>query len=404
VVPDIGGFAEVPGFEGVQVTGEVLGVDVAERVKPGSFGPSRSIERELSCCLHFYLPFTRLFVFVISTTFLTEYSKCVNNFVNYFFAAVEGSHPTHRTREKVRVSASVRDAAFVESDIMGTVYILGAGFSKAVSNEMPTLMDLPQALRSYSARKARGDDTVAELDQLGSIGNVEMILTYLVQAKPWLSESANLRARALFLDVTRLIADLIHDRMCACFQKLNEAPWLNLLMKSWHRNRDTVITFNYDMIVETAAGKVVDPIDLPGIYGVPLTPASLRARGAGTGLIPSKSFTLLKLHGSTGWFYSGSSEFSGETIFAVFPNGPTYWDDSESPEARCSSKAREDEFAAVRDKFPLIVPPVFEKGVISGHETLRHCGKSHMNVCGRRSGSFLLDILYPNPICRSVFY
>ena len=76
--------------------------------------------------------------------------------------------------------------------IMYDVFILGAGFSKAVFEEMPTLAEL-------------SSQVLEKMPQLQPIhrmfpNNVEMWLTYLSQNHPWLRESEALRNKANLLE------------------------------------------------------------------------------------------------------------------------------------------------------------------------------------------------------------
>ena len=67
----------------------------------------------------------------------------------------------------------------------GDVFILGAGFSKAISEQMPLLKELGQQLEVCGTGGFIGSI------QFG--GNVELWLSYLAQRHPWLSEPETLR-------------------------------------------------------------------------------------------------------------------------------------------------------------------------------------------------------------------
>ncbi len=251
---------------------------------------------------------------------------------------------------------------------MQDVYILGAGFSKAICEQMPVLSEFGQHFQQSDPgpiREAFENQSryATELSR-----NVELLLTYLSQQKPWLTEAENLRDRALFLELSRGIAGFLNCRTAESLRQLGDCPrWLNHLVGAWHGNRSTVISFNYDTLVETVAGDFTCQgkkvkIGCGRLYPVPLSPANLRNAGP-FGEPMQHTFTLVKLHGSVNWFYSGRPNFAGETIYyvktmegmhAVF----------EGDSAICY------QMASVVDKVPLIIPPTLEKSMISQHETL----------------------------------
>src|SRR4051794_4170666 len=78
------------------------------------------------------------------------------------------------------------------------VFILGAGFSKAISRDMPLLAELSSAV---AHQMAPNDGHVPFLSE-----NIELALTFLAQPQPWMSEGTRHRNRAAFLDVTETIA------------------------------------------------------------------------------------------------------------------------------------------------------------------------------------------------------
>ena len=87
---------------------------------------------------------------------------------------------------------------------MSDVYLLGAGFSKAISDEMPLLSELSGQI------KTRGLDFQAPLTTLGD--NLEVWLSYLSQPHPWLRESVNLKNQAMALEITEQIKDVLNQK------------------------------------------------------------------------------------------------------------------------------------------------------------------------------------------------
>ena len=136
--------------------------------------------------------------------------------------------------------------------------------------------------------------------------------------------------------------------------------WLNDLIKSWHKNKATVITLNYDTLVENAVDKAQIPSGVPNEWDLttddiyPGYLANLLARTAGMYSRGQKinTFSYLKLHGSLNWYYSGRTEFYGETIFY--------------------SRVLPEPFHDLHhDKEMLIIPPVYEKTGYFNNESIR---------------------------------
>ncbi len=237
---------------------------------------------------------------------------------------------------------------------MGDVYLLGAGFSKAISDEMPLLSELSGQI------KARGLDLPSHLTTLGD--NLEVWLSYLSQPHPWLRESMNLKNQAMALEISELIKEVLDEKERLAIVK--DCPsWLQKLTKAWHETKAGVISLNYDTLVERAAAMISTGgnghLSADQLYPVQLT-ISTRRDAMVFGSSEVDTFTLFKLHGSTNWYYSGAAESTGEVIYY---SGCSPWGADSSREQR--------ERKAVSDKVPLIVPPTTEKVRFFQHESLK---------------------------------
>ncbi len=229
---------------------------------------------------------------------------------------------------------------------------------------MPLLQGLAKrVLAGDGRRRAIAPEVVGMMRD-----NFAHALSYLEQAKPWLTEAENLRHRALFLefsdkiarDLDATVSDVIHE----VGQKV--PAWLEQLIRHWHEQRCTVLTLNYDTLIETIAATLSfngERLTAQQLYPPLLTDAGLRSAGRGTGQ-PSESFRLLKLHGSTNWYYSGRRQAYGEPIFFVPPLPAT----DGGPDARRQHEFR---MKAVADKYPFLIPPVYDKTALLTHETIR---------------------------------
>ena len=247
----------------------------------------------------------------------------------------------------------------------GDVFLLGAGFSRAASELMPLLQDLAQRMRERLGPSSRIPDEVGAIMQ----ENFAHALSYLEQEKPWLTEADNLRHRALFLEFSSAIArDLDETVRSITRGKSSAAPeWFSRLIAYWHREQCTVLTLNYDTLIETVAASISvgeeTRIAARDIYPPLLSDAGLRSGLSSAGK-QLESFRLLKLHGSTNWYYSGRTSAQGEPIYFVPPlpsSGATAAD----------KEAHEHRLRAVADKYPFLIPPIYDKSALFTHETIR---------------------------------
>lgn len=204
--------------------------------------------------------------------------------------------------------------------------VLGAGFSKAVHDEMPTADEL-------------GDMTVARagIDDAPKFvgGRFESWLSRLAEPQPDLSAAENARNAATFARVV----EHIHAVMTDAQDSVEFIPdWLVQLVTALHFRRSTIVTFNYDTLVERTVEsiglwdfEVGGPLSwqltstFPGradgqpnekgkvgwhslIRDTPPLPPPFRSREE---LPPS--FQLLKLHGSLNWYWV-PGDVSGATL------------------------------------------------------------------------------------------
>jgi hypothetical protein len=237
---------------------------------------------------------------------------------------------------------------------MSDIFLLGAGFSKAVSSEMPVLSELSSQIRQD------GIELPSPLSTFDD--NLELWLSYLIQPHPWLRESQNLKNQAAALDIIEAVRDVLTEKEHATIR--NECPpWLQELTEFWHSSQSNVITFNYDTLIERAANLIKDSegynLSAGQFYPVQLT-VSNRRDDLVFGNNAVETFTLFKLHGSINWYYSGDSDSTGEIIYYT-----------NVQEWGAATEKEQEWREAVHDKVPLIVPPTTEKVRFFHHETLK---------------------------------
>jgi hypothetical protein len=192
------------------------------------------------------------------------------------------------------------------------VVVLGAGFSRAISASLPLTDELGQlAVEEAEARAQKPIPHPVFQD-----GNFEAWLSGLAEDQPYLSTAANLENRALFLRVSEGIRSVLTDRELAALS--SEAPaWLFDLLSVLHARRATVLSVNYDNLIECAvdshylydwpATKRVTAADV--LNDLPPSPNSVGQPSA----LAASTFRLLKLHGSLSWYWS-PDDTTGATL------------------------------------------------------------------------------------------
>lgn len=237
------------------------------------------------------------------------------------------------------------------------VFLLGAGFSKAISNSMPLMIEMSQAILSV----VDDDRTKEQLTKiLGSKPDFERALSYLSEAQPWISEAHRLRNRALFYDLADAIYRVITSAQSRAIQDSLECPqWLLHLVLWMQRSGASIITLNYDTLLESAFLELSTP-DHPSLSSWDFRPFTVLPDANYTGNPEDPGIKLLKLHGSVHWSYSGSAHFYGESIRDRWIHR---WS-LDSQDART--------FPLDDGRVPLIIPPTFNKNRYFENEKIKH--------------------------------
>ena len=114
----------------------------------------------------------------------------------------------------------------------GDVFILGAGFSRAVSPRLPLTDELGNACLAID--DLGGDRRVPDGGFTG--GTFETWLSGLAEPQPYLSEQQNLENQALYLRFSDAIATVLGERVCEALR--HPAPrWLQAWLKAAHCRR-----------------------------------------------------------------------------------------------------------------------------------------------------------------------
>ena len=145
-----------------------------------------------------------------------------------------------------------------------TVYVIGAGFSRGVgipaskefvsSKEFKYLKKKLKA-NSYLTKKIQNLQSYVQfrLDNKYCDKNIESVLNHVATAKyldmESMTENFNYSADDIFDDLLWYIARLIKEKTLDINTKILDA--YQTFLNSVYDNRETIITFNYDILLET---------------------------------------------------------------------------------------------------------------------------------------------------------
>jgi hypothetical protein len=173
------------------------------------------------------------------------------------------------------------------------VFIVGAGFSRAICPDaMPTLDELGRRVagqyRERSSFALLPPSAAAALNA-GRMptGTLEGWLSHLATPAPFLDEAERHFNRGIGEELTGLIVEeIVQSEATARTKPMPQ--WLARLIRLWDRTAATIITFNYDTLIERA----VPAAQMPWV-SYPSTSAPIDM---------ISPLQLLKLHGSINWW------------------------------------------------------------------------------------------------------
>jgi hypothetical protein len=212
-------------------------------------------------------------------------------------------------------SGSIRSGARAQA----IVFVLGAGFSRAISHRMPLTDDLGHSV--LDSLRDRLPPRLAIADFPRGL-NFEEWLSQLAADQPFLSDAENAQNRAAFLLFSEGIASILGDRVNDVLME-DYPEWLLQFVSAAHHSRATVVTFNYDPLVECMVATPTGILGNPSRYGevwqgVSWTELSggLPSWAPGDARLGSErveTLRLLKLHGSLNWYWRAGDE-SGVSV------------------------------------------------------------------------------------------
>mgnify|MGYP003575560077 CR=1 FL=1 len=247
-----------------------------------------------------------------------------------------------------------------------TTVLFGAGFSRAVSGLMPMTVELGNELR----REDSNPDERDRIPEISTGADLERWLSRIAEAQPFLDDTLNALGQVDFLVATRTIQQVLVSRQ----QQVTNEPmptWLATLARILHNSAASVITFNYDTLLEQAVTSVLTE-DLFQHYSAPVQP---EFRGDRMPLLYKRprrghfepeyaqepSIRLVKLHGSVdAWWVPGDE--TGATLGTF---RPLQWGEGTRPE-----QWNPDLQPSGRE--PFIIPPVSTKSPFYRNPITRH--------------------------------
>lgn len=217
----------------------------------------------------------------------------------------------------VPVQRPEKEDAMADAALEREAFMLGAGFSRAVSGHMPLTDELGQLL-------VRGaPDVFAGLPAGRSF---EQWLSHRAEPQPYLSAAENLERQAVFARATAEIATQLDAAISKALSEPLQA-WLGMLIALWHLGESDVVTFNYDTLVECALEAIAFwdwRRDTIVAWGSLLNYNPTGWAGATLGefdksTAPHRTFRLWKLHGSTNWFWTPGDPSGASAVRTPLP-------------------------------------------------------------------------------------
>ena len=211
--------------------------------------------------------------------------------------------------------------------------------------------------------------------------NIELWMTYPSQDQPWLDNNDNLANKTKNDKIRKLVVEILEERSLQTLNSPCKPEWLHSLITHWSTYKSSVITLNYDTLVERAAMSC--QIRLDQLY--PSALPSVTPCGKTSEAITSEnSFLYYKLHGSVNWHYSGQANPTTETICysEVSPWGPRQQQEEQSREL-------------ASDKESLIISPLMEKTTYFKEETIRKLWRSASDALWNAKRVFIIGDSLP---------
>ena len=242
---------------------------------------------------------------------------------------------------------------------MTDAFLLGAGFSKAICPEMPTMGEL----YCYLGRLVDDTHGISQEVYEFANGNAETLLSYYAIPSPHDHHTDVLQKRLVAFQIENAIGDYLLELEEANASVIETNANGTNLVEAWHQRHSHVLTTNYDTLVERLAGNFAysttngrpHTLKYEDIYPIPVSRATTREPLVRWGSEYPETFILYKMHGSTTWFRSAANEVLADPIY-----GFTHEEFGDTSNRKF-----------IADKRRFIVPPVYDKSSLLNHESIR---------------------------------
>ena len=260
------------------------------------------------------------------------------------------------------------------------VFFLGAGFSKAIDEQYPTLAELTERITVEFEK----DSINAHYKEITSQykDNIENLLTYLSTDLPWKTERQKALNKALYIDITEKIQNhfggLNDNEECETYQ-----PLFDFI----RGNQIPCITLNYDLLLEKYLYSRMDNSyqvnnkTYKGYYKIPIESLNSRTGNSGFGFISANTDTfgkklspVLKLHGSINWLWTGSN--LGDTIY-------------------CQNINKSEDLLLSEGLVPYIVPPVLDKSSFYNNNVLKSIWRQASSYLKNANEIYIIGFSFP---------
>ncbi len=135
----------------------------------------------------------------------------------------------------------------MHSQNKGEVFILGAGFSRAISLHLPLTDELGNLVLERDPESLGRTDARSHFEN----GTFETWLSRRAEPQPYLTAAQTLANQAIFARGTNLVAEVLDKRVSQAVSTVMPT-WLGELVSLWHLRESNILTFNYDTLVECA--------------------------------------------------------------------------------------------------------------------------------------------------------
>lgn len=216
----------------------------------------------------------------------------------------------------------------------------------------------------------------------------ELALSYLAQGAPWKDRETRTAHLAVFEKIAKRIFREIMDREGRSLNIDQIPDWLQNFIRFVHKSQSTVITFNYDTILERATRFTLpneEKINFDWMYPKIMTNAKYldHIPRLGPSVQQASPYPFVKLHGSINWYYTGDSIASGQQfVFTPF----------EATNPSLDLWKHQDYLI---DKEPLLIPPIAEKSPYYASSLVRTLWKQAHSAISEATHLYFLGYSLP---------